>query len=131
MNMIEVWVLCWEVRVEGVDVWQRTGIRCGSGDVYLTFGVVAEGCRVLPDPGFVSGIEVVVVVVGSVQALSGTGCAVLAWRYELRGNSQEGGKQRQKELQMEPRDLLALVMFRQLQFKFTSCHSEVLKPSSL
>ena len=42
----------------------------------------------LPDPGFVSGVEVLVVVVGSVEVLSGTGCAVLAWRYDLRGNSQ-------------------------------------------
>ena len=47
----------------------------------------------LPDPGFVSDVEVVVVRVGSVQGISGTGCAVLAWRYDLRGNSQEGGKQ--------------------------------------
>jgi hypothetical protein len=38
-----------------------------------------------------------------------------------------GGKQRQKQLQMEPRDLLALVMFRQLQFNFISCHSSVRK----
>ena len=44
------------------------------------------------------------VVVGSVQGISGTGCAVLARRYDLRGNSQEDGKQRQKQLQMEPRD---------------------------
>jgi len=63
-----------------------------------TFGVVAEGCRVLTDPGFVSGIEVLVVVVGSVEVLSGTGRAVLARRYDLRRNSQEGGKQRQKHL---------------------------------
>ena len=60
-----------------------------------------------------------VVVVDSVQIISGTGCAVLAWRYDLCGNSQEGGKWRQKQLQMELRDVLALGMFR-LQFKFTS-----------
>ena len=41
----------------------------------------------LQDPGFVSGVEVVVVVVGSVQVVSGTGCAVLAWRYDFHGNS--------------------------------------------
>ena len=49
--------------------------------------VVAEVCRVLPDPGFVCDIEVVVVVVGVVKVISGTGCAVLAWWYDLRGNS--------------------------------------------
>ena len=69
----------------------------------------------LPGPGFVSGVDVVIVVVGSVQVISDINCAVLGWRYDLSGNSQEGGKQRQKQLQMEPRDLLALVMFRQIQ----------------
>ena len=87
--------------------------------------VVAEVCRVLPDPGFVCDIEVVVVVVGIVKVISGTGCAVLAWWYDLRGNSKGSSKQRQKQLQMEPRDLLALVMFRQLQFNFTSFNSTV------
>jgi len=83
---------------------------------------------VQPDPEFISGIKVVVVViVGSIQVVSGTGCAVLAWWYDLRGNSEEGGKQRQKQLQLEPRDLLALVLFRQLQCNFTSFHSTVLK----
>jgi hypothetical protein len=71
----------------------------------------------------------VAVAVGSVRVISGTGCAVLGWQYDLGGNSQEGGKQRQKQLQMEPRGLLALVMFRQLQFNFTSCHSTVLNCS--
>jgi len=111
----EVRVLCWEVTLEGVNGWQRKGMRCGCGDVRRTFGVVAEGCRVLPGPGWVSGVEVVVVVVGSVQVISDINCPVLGWRYDLRGNSQEGGKQRHKQLQMEPRDLLALVMFRQIQ----------------
>ena len=83
----------------------------------------------LPDPGFVYGIEVVVVVVGSVQVVSGTGCAVLAWWYVLRGNSQEGCKQRQKQLQIKPRVLQVLVMFRQLQFNFTSFSSAGLKCS--
>ena len=73
-------MLCWEVREEGVSGWQRKGARCGCDDVHRTFGAVAEGCRVLPDSRFVSGVEVVVVVVGSVQDISGTGCAVLAWR---------------------------------------------------
>ena len=50
------------------------GIRCGCGDVCHIIGVV-EVCRVLPDPGFVYGVEVVVVVVGSVQVVSGTVCA--------------------------------------------------------
>ena len=59
-------------------------------------------------------------VVDSVLIISGTGCALLSWRYDLCGNSQEGGKQRQKQLQMELRDLLALVMFRQIQFNFPS-----------
>jgi len=76
-----------------VNGCQQEEIRCGCGDARRTFDVIAEGCRVLPDPGFVSNIEVVVVAVGSVQVISGTGCAVLAWRYDLRGNSQEGGKQ--------------------------------------
>jgi len=44
----------------------------------------------------------------------------MAWRYDLRGNSKEGGKQRQKQLHIEPRGLLALGMFRQLEFSFTS-----------
>ena len=125
--MVEVRVLCWEVTVEVVSSWQRKGIRCGCGDGRRTFRVVAEGCRVLPDLAFISDLEVVVVVVGSVQVISGTGCAVLAWRYDLRGNSQEGCKQRQKQLQMEPRDFLALVMFRQLEFSLTPFDSSVLK----
>jgi len=128
--LVEVRVLCWEVKVEGVNGWQRKGIRCGSGDIRHSFGVVAEGCRVLPDPGFVSGVEVLVVVVCSVQVISGTGCAVLAWRYDLCGNSQNGGKQRQKQLQMETRDLLAIVTFRQLELNFTSFQNAVLKTSS-
>lgn len=98
-----------------------------TGDARRTFGEVAEGCRMLPDSGFVSGIEVVLVVVGSVQVISGTGCAVLSYRYDLGGNSEEGDKQRQKQLQLEPRDLLALVMFRQPQFNFTSFRNTVLK----
>jgi hypothetical protein len=60
------------------------------------------------------------VVVDSVQVISGTLCAVLAWLYGLSGNSQEGGKQRQRQLQIELRDLLALGVFRQIQFTFTS-----------
>ena len=92
--MVEVRVLCCEVRVDGVNGWQRKGIRCGSGDVRRTFGIVAEGCRMLPDPGFVSGVKVLIVVLGSVEILSGTRCAVLAWRYDLCGDSQKGGKQR-------------------------------------
>lgn len=84
----------------------------------------------LPDPGFVSGVEVLVVVVCSVQVVSGTGRAVLAWRYDLCGNCQEGGKQRQKHLQMESRGLLALVTFRQLEFNFTSFHITVPETSS-
>jgi len=88
--------------VEGVNCWQRKGIRCGCGDVCRNFGVVSEGCRVLPELGFVSGVEVVDVVATSGQVFSGTGCTVLAWRYDVRGNSQEGGKQRHKQLQMEP-----------------------------
>ena len=83
----------------------------------------------LPDLGFVSGLLVLVVVVGSVEFITGTSCAVLAWRYDLGGNSQEGGKQRQKHLQVNPRDLLALIMLRQLEFNFTSFHITVLKPS--
>ena len=71
-------------------------------------------------------MEVVVVVVSSVQVISGTGCALLGWGYDLKGNSKGGSKQRQKQLQMEPRDLLVLVMFRQLQFNFTSFSSTVL-----
>jgi len=74
---------------------------------------------VLLDHRFVSVVEDVIVVVGSVEIISGT-CAVLAWRYDLCGNNQQGGKERQKQLQMEPRDLLSLVMFRQIQFNFTS-----------
>ena len=128
-EVVEVRVLCWEVKVERVNGWQRKGIRCGSGDIRYSFGVVAEGCRVLPDPGFVSGVEILVVVVGRVQVISGTGCAVLAWRYDLCGNSQKGGKQRQKHLQMESRDLLAIVTFRQLELNFTSFHNAVLKTS--
>ena len=73
--------------------WQQKEIRCVCGDDRLTFRVVTEGCRVMPDRGFISHVEVVVVAVRSVQSISGTGCAVLAWRYDLRGNSQEGGKQ--------------------------------------
>jgi len=70
----------------------------GSGrrsDVAVATSVVPSALlpKVLPDPGFISDVEVVVVVVGSVQVISGTGCAVLAWRYDLRGNSQQGGKQ--------------------------------------
>jgi hypothetical protein len=84
---------------------------------------------VLPDPGFVSGVEVLVVVVGSVQVFSGAGGAVLAWRCDLGGNSQEGGKQRQKHLQMERRDLLALATFKELQFNFISFHIMFLQPS--
>jgi len=57
-----------------VNGWQRKWIR--SGDVRLSFDVIAEGCRVLPDPGFVSDVEVVVVVAGGVQGISGT---VLLW----------------------------------------------------
>ena len=57
-------------------------IRCGCGDVRRTFGVVAEICRVLPDPAFVSDVDVVVEVVDSVPVISGTGCAVLGWRYD-------------------------------------------------
>jgi hypothetical protein len=53
---------------------------------------------VQPDPGFVSGVDIVVVVVGSVQVISGTGCAVLAWLYDVRGNRQDGGKR--KEIQL-------------------------------
>jgi hypothetical protein len=69
---------------------------------------------------------------------SATGSWIRLWRRRcssgqclgyLSGNSQEGGKQRHKQLQMEPRDLLALVMFRQIQFNFTSFHSRVLKCS--
>jgi hypothetical protein len=37
---------------------------------------------VLADPGFVSGLDLVVVVVDSVQVISSTGCAVLGWRYD-------------------------------------------------
>ena len=100
-----------------VNCRQRMCNRCGYADVRLTDDVIAEGCRVLPDPGFVSDVEVVVVVAGSVQGISGTGCAVMAWRYDLRGNSKEGVKQRQQQLQMKPRGLLALGMFRQLELK--------------
>ena len=57
-------------------------IGCGCGDVRRNFGVVAEVCRVRWDPGFVSGVEVVVVVVGSVPVISSTGCAVVGWRYD-------------------------------------------------
>ena len=58
-----------------VNGWQQEN-RSGCGDVRRTFGIVAEGCRVLPEPGFVSDVEVVVVVAGSVQRISGT---VLLW----------------------------------------------------
>jgi len=102
IDVVSVRVLCCNIKVEGVKSWQRKGIRCGCGDVRRNFDVVAEGCRVLPELGFVSGVEVLDVVVASGQVISGTGCAVLAWRYDLSGNSQEGGKQRQKQLQMEP-----------------------------
>jgi len=95
-DVVEVCVLCWEFRLDGVNCWKRKVIRYVDGDVRRTFGNKAAGCRVLPNPGFVSGVYVVIVVVGSVQVISGTGCAVLAWRYDLRGNSQEVGKQRQK-----------------------------------
>ena len=124
-DLVELWMLCWEVRLEGVNGWQQKGIRRGCGDVRRTFGVFAEVCRVLSDPGFVSGVEVVFVAVGSVEVISGTVCAVLGWCYDFWGNSKGGSKQRQKQLQLEPRDLLAMVMFRQLQFNFTSCHSSV------
>ena len=80
-DVLEVRKLCWEVRVDGVNGLQRKGIRCGCGEVRLTFGVVVEGCRLLPDPVFISGVEFVVVLVGSVQVISGTGCAVLGWWY--------------------------------------------------
>ena len=102
------------------------GVTCGCPDFRRIICVV-EVCQVLPDSGFVYGVEVVVVVVGSVQVVSGTGCAVLAWRYDLRGNSQDGGKQTQKQLRMEPCDLLVLVTFRQLQFNFISFSSAGLK----
>ena len=72
--MVEVCVLCRGFRVERVNGWQRKRIRCGCGDVCHIIGFV-EVCRLLPDPGFVYGVEVVVVVVGSVQVVSGTGCA--------------------------------------------------------
>ena len=49
----------------------------------------------LPDHGFVSDVEVVVILVGSDHIISGTACDVLSWRCDLCGNSQEGGKQRQ------------------------------------
>ena len=126
--MVKVWVLCGKGGVEGVNGWQRKGIRCGCGDVRRTFCAVAESCRVLSYPGFVFGVEVLVVVVGSVQAVSGTGCAVLAWRYDLCGNRQDGGKQTQKHLQVESRDLLPLVTFRQLQFNRTPSHSTFPNP---
>jgi len=58
-----------------VNGWQQE-IRSGCGDVRLTFDVIAEGCRVLLDPGFVFDVEVVVAVVGGVQGISGT---VLLW----------------------------------------------------
>jgi len=41
------------------------------------------------------------------------------------GNSGKGGKEREKQLQMEPRDLLALGMFRQLQFNYKSFSNSV------
>jgi hypothetical protein len=63
--VVVVWVLCQVFRVERVNGWQRKRIRCGCGDVCDIIGFV-EVCRVLPDPGFVYGVEVVVVVVGSV-----------------------------------------------------------------
>jgi hypothetical protein len=37
---------------------------------------------VLSDPAFVSGVDVLVVVVDSVQVINGTGCAVVGWRYD-------------------------------------------------
>jgi hypothetical protein len=76
-DVVEVRVLCWEVRVEGVNGRQRQGIRCGCGDVRLTFGVVAEGCRVQPDPRFFCGVEVLVVAVGSVRL--SVALVVLLW----------------------------------------------------
>jgi len=109
--VVEVRVLCWEVRVE----WLMAGSRRRSEVAVATSAVPSALLpKVLPDLGFISDIEVVVLVVGSVQVISGTGCAVLVWRYDLRGNGQEGGKQKQKQLQMEPRGLLTLGMFRQL-----------------
>jgi hypothetical protein len=39
----------------------------------------AEGCRVQPDPGFVSDVEVLFVVVGSVQVISGTWLCCSGW----------------------------------------------------
>jgi hypothetical protein len=74
--------------------WLALGNRCDFGD-RQTFGVVAEVCRVLSNPEFVTGVEVVVVLVGSIWVIIGTVCAVLGGRYALGGNSQEGGKQRQ------------------------------------
>jgi len=71
-------------------------IRCGCGDVRRTFGVVAEVCRVLSEPAFVSGVKVVVVVVDNVKVISGTVCAVLGWPYDWWGK-QRGGQQRERE----------------------------------
>jgi hypothetical protein len=68
-------------------VCQRKGIRYGWGDARRTFVFVAEVCRVLPDPGFVSDVEVVVVVVCSVNVISGIYCAGLGWWYDLGGKS--------------------------------------------
>ena len=113
--MVEMRVLCWEVSVDRLDGWQRKGIRRGCGDVRRTFGVVSESCRVLPDSGFVSGVKVLVVVLCSVQVLRSTCRAVLARRHDLRGNCHKGGEQRQKHLQMKPRDLLVLVMLKLLE----------------
>jgi hypothetical protein len=84
-------VLYWEGRVQGLDGGLRKGIRWGRGDVRRAFGVVSESCRVLPDPGFISGVDVLVVVVGSVQVLSACR-AILARRYDLRGNCHKGGR---------------------------------------
>jgi len=64
--VVELQKLCWEVRVEGVNSWQQKEIKYCCGYVRRTFRVVAEGCRLLPDLGFVSDIEVMVVAVGSV-----------------------------------------------------------------
>jgi len=58
-----------------VNGWQRKEIRSGCGDVRRTFDVIAEGCRVLPERGFGSGVESVVVVVGSILVVTGTGCS--------------------------------------------------------
>jgi len=77
-DVVEVRVLCCEVSVEGVNGWQQKESRCVCGDDRLTFLVVAEGCRVLPDPVFDSDVDVIFVAVGSLQGISGTGCSLLA-----------------------------------------------------